>query len=171
MSGAPALWTKHRPVAYAIAALYFWPGADRDDVKQEALIGLWIAARDWRPDAGRTFRSFAELVIKRRLATCVKLAKRSKHAPLNDSIRVLVDEDGVSDQAVDQLPHLHQVADVAEDRERLAAVLRAIDTDLSPLERRCIIGVASGLSYAEIGPQKRVENALDKARRKLRAAA
>lgn len=171
MTGAPALWTKHRAFAYSIADGFYWPGADRDDVKQEALIALWVASRDWSPDGGLNFRNFAALVIREQLKDCLKAAKRLKHGPLNNSIRLLRDEDGILDQAVDQLPHLHQVVDVAEDRARLAAVLHAIDNDLTDLERRAIVGIAAGYSYAELGDPKRMDNLAYKARRKLRAAA
>ncbi len=167
----PALWLKHRGLALAIADGYTLPGSDRDDVRQEALIALWVAATDWRPDGGASFPTFARMVVRRRLDTCLKLATRRKHEPLNRAVTVALDPDGEPAAIVDLLPHLHQVTDRVEGREQLAAVIRCIRDDLSAVERRAVVGIASGLSYVEIGPWKAVDNALARARRKLRAAA
>lgn len=168
---AGSLWTKYRPLALRIAGGYYLPGAERQDVEQEALIGLWVASCEWKPDGGASFTSFARLVITRRLDTCVRLAHRDKHQVLNGSVREFVTDDGFSVDAAEALPCLHQVTDRVEDREQLRAVLRAIEHDLSDLERHCVIGIAQGLSYAEIGLPSQVDNALMRARRKLRAAA
>jgi len=154
----PALWTKHRRIASAIAATYFIPGADRQDVEQEALIALWEACRSYDPDRG-PFQPYAATVIRRRLVDAVKSATRHKALVLTTSAR---DRD---------LPHLHQVTDRCETNEEIRQVLEAI-TRLTAWERHCVIGTASGLTYAEIGgPAKRVDNTLHRARRKLRAAA
>lgn len=87
MTAAPSLWTKHRPLAHKIATGYGIPGADRDDVHQEALIGLWIASRNWDEGKGRNFPSFARLVITARLNTILRQALQTKHAYLTDAAR------------------------------------------------------------------------------------
>ena len=154
----PALWTKHRHIATAIASRYYIPGADRQDVEQEALIALWEACRTYDPDRG-PFQPFANTVIRRRLTDAIKAANRQKALALTTSAR---------DR---ELPHLHQVADRCETAEEIRRVLEAV-TRLSAWERHCVIGTATGLSYAEIGGNpKRVDNTLYRARRKLRAAA
>lgn len=166
----PALWLEHRPLARSIARDYFLPGAEPQDVEQEALIGLWEASRDF--NGYGTFKQFAAMVIRRRLQTCVKHANREKHKPLTGAARNSWAEDGEPRPILDTLPHLHQVADLAEDHEQIRAVLASIARDLTPIERQAVIGIASGLSYAEIGlPFKQIDNALARARRKLRAAA
>lgn len=75
--GTPALWTKHRGIAHAIAAGYRIPGADHQDVVQEALIALWEACRCHDPAKG-PFPPFARLVINRRLCNAVKIAGRKR---------------------------------------------------------------------------------------------
>lgn len=164
-SSPPALWTKNRGLALAIAHEFFWPGAEGQDVEQEAMIGLWIAARGYQEGQGTKFRTFAALIIRRRLSTCVKTARREKHSPLNLALRTWE-----GSEILDQLPSLHQVADIAEDRERLRIVIAAIGR-LSEFERHCVIGIGAGMSYGEIGDTKRVDNALTRARKKLREAA
>ncbi len=155
----PALWTKHRPLARAIASDFYLPGSERQDVEQEALIGLWEAART-HDDALSPFKVWASIVIRRRLTSCLRAATRHKQLSLTQSVR---DYD---------TPYLHQVSDRVDDREQLRAVLHAIDNDLTEFQRHCVIGVATGLSYPEIdGNIKRVDNALMRARAKLREAA
>lgn len=158
MVSAPALWTKHRNVARAIAKDYFLPGSEGQDVEQEALIALWEAVRAYQPDRG-PFRPFAEIVIRRHLNDQVRGATRGKALVLTTSARDL------------DLPHLHQVTDQCETREEIRRTLANVAA-LGAWERHCVIGVASGLSYAEIGGDaKRIDNTLFRARRKLRAAA
>lgn len=172
----------HAPLARAIASEFYLPGADRDDVVQEAMIALWIAAREYRPERGMSFRSFAAFVIRRRLVTALMTANAHKHRHLSEALSA-IERDGeivdllefVADEAADP-------ARIVEDREEALRLLRIVRDELSPTERHAVIAVANGLSYLEIGEAdgasatfrsdgrrryKRVENALQRARRKL----
>jgi RNA polymerase sigma factor (sigma-70 family) len=73
----PALWTKHRPIALAIASEWRIPHLDPDDVRQEALIALWEAAR-CHDKAKGPFPTFARLVVKRRMRDLLQAATRQK---------------------------------------------------------------------------------------------
>lgn len=162
------LWTKHRRLARLIASEYFIPGSETEDVEQEAEIALWIAARTYKPgEAG--FTTFATLVVKRHLFSCIKASKRKKQIPLTESVRTLSNNEGDVDSIVEMLPCLHQVADVVEENEYLAALVEEIGK-LDEFERHCVLSIASGKSYAEIGPSKMVDNTLFRARGKLRKA-
>jgi len=154
------LWTKNRSLARKVAGAYFIPGSSREDVIQEAQIALWEAAQDFDPEKGCSFRTFANLVIERQLLDCVKAAGRIKNRFLTEALR---------DEDIASLPHLHQVTDRCEERDDLRRLVGAIN-DLSPWERECVIGIASGRSYLEIGSRKQVDNGLLRARRKLRKA-
>ena len=77
MSGVPALWTKHRPIALGISTEWRIPGLDADDVRQEALIALWEAARCHDREKG-PFPAFARLVIGRRMRDLLQAATRQK---------------------------------------------------------------------------------------------
>lgn len=158
------LWSKHRGLARRIAAEYTFPGADRDDVEQEALIGLWEAARDYEPSRG-SFPTYAGIVINCRLIDCLKAARASKRQLLTEAVRA-ADED----EAVAVLPHLHQVSDRAEERDDVRRLLVAIHA-LPDRQRYLILGVASGLSYMQMGGNlKQNDNLLYKARCTLRQA-
>ena len=164
-----------RPFAYAIARNYFVAGGDRDDVKQEAMIALLDALRRFDPDRGASFKSFAALVIARRLKTAVRMALAGKHAPLNQSVRGAY---VVDDQAVDVVElvpdRAGDVADVVDRRLELAA-LGGVVRELSRIERTAITGFANGRTYAAIAgdlglTEKAVDNAIQRARRKARVA-
>ena len=65
---------------------YFIFGADKEDVIQEGMVGLYKAIRDYNPDKEASFISFAELCINRQIISAIKAASRQKHIPLNTSI-------------------------------------------------------------------------------------
>lgn len=153
MSQAPSLFARHRAIALGIAKDYYLPGGDRDDVRQEALIALWIACRDHDPKKG-PFPSFARMVVRRRLDSCVKQARRPKQLVLTDAARD--DWDG---------PTLPDACTVAIDRERLRSVAAAVCT-LTQLERQSLRRLLNG----EPQRDKQDENTRWRLRRKLRAA-
>jgi hypothetical protein len=96
------------------------------------------------------------------------MANRQKHAPLNQSLRKIVCPSGEVRDIEEAVPHLHQVVNMAEGKANLALIIEAIDTELSEFERSCVIGVAIGMDYLDMGPAKKVDNALFRARRKLK---
>ena len=92
------LLERYRRFARAKARSYFLVGADSDDVEQEALIGLYKAARDFRPEHQSSFRAFAELCITRQIITAVKTATRNKHTPLNGYVSFSATPAGARDR-------------------------------------------------------------------------
>jgi RNA polymerase sporulation-specific sigma factor len=162
----PSLWTKHRWLARHHADQYTLPGAERQDVRQEADIALWIACRSFDPDRGAAFKTFASLVITRRLATLVKAALAAKHQPLNDSLRVATNLDDETDRLVELLPGPHDTERVVVMRDTLTRLTIAV-SQLTPLERAAVAHAANGERYAD---DKSVDNALTRSRAKLRKA-
>jgi RNA polymerase sigma factor (sigma-70 family) len=161
VSQAPGLYTKHQPLADLIASGYYLPGADRDDVRQEARIALWEAARTWDRARGASFRTFARLIISRRLASAVRAANGGTARALTDASR---------DTQLELLPG-GTVADEVEARERFRGVVAAVAA-LPEQERVCLVHVASGGAYRELSiPVKRVDNLVQQARGRLRGAA
>ena len=77
------LLNKYKNFVRIKAKSYFLIGADREDIIQEGMIGLYKAVRDFRPDKETSFRSFAELCVTRQIITAIKTATRFKHSPLN----------------------------------------------------------------------------------------
>ena len=82
------LLARHQGLVMSVAARYYVPGGDGDDVRQQAMIGFWKAVRDYRPAAGTSFTTFAHTCMKRQVITAVKAANRYKHGVLNDADRL-----------------------------------------------------------------------------------
>ena len=61
-------------------------GADREDLIQEGMIGLFKAVRDYDTGRDASFYTFADLCVSRQMYTAVQTAGRQKHAPLNTYI-------------------------------------------------------------------------------------
>ena len=80
------LISKYRLFVKAKARSYFLVGADREDIIQEGMIGLYKAIRDFKEDKLASFRAFAELCITRQIITAIKTATRQKHIPLNSYV-------------------------------------------------------------------------------------
>ena len=90
------LMLKYKNFVRAKARSYFLVGADREDIIQEGMIGLFKAIRDFRPDKLSSFKVFAELCIQRQIITAIKTATRQKHIPLNSYVSLnkpIYDED------------------------------------------------------------------------------
>ena len=187
---AAELVRRYEPAAFGIERDFFLGGADRDDVIQEALIGLFKAIRDFDPAAGTRFTTFAGVCMRRNVITAIKAANRLKHQPLSAAVRTAHgdDEDGFEFDAIDLLeaPHADAV-DLLDGRRRAHLILRVVADDLSAVERVAIVGRANGLTYSEIyalielidwtaplAPSawswKTVDNALQRARRKIAQA-
>jgi RNA polymerase sigma factor (sigma-70 family) len=150
---APALYTKHLPIAYAQARLFYLPGGDREDVLQEARIGLWMACRLHDPAKG-AFAPFARTVVRRHLTDRVRTATRDKQRLLTEAIRD-VDVPSWDDTTVSSC--------IA--RERLALLVAVVRT-LSPSERDTLRRILDGDHL----DGKSDDNARYRLRTKLRAA-
>ena len=173
-----ALIDRYRRFARSKARGYFLVGADADDVEQEALIGVYKAARDFRPDQDCTFRAFADLCITRQIITAIKSATRQKHQALNQYVSISADRPSGDqpERPVDELIHLHRHhADPAERlvaSERFGAMRQRLGEVLSTLEVEVLARYVEGRSYQEIADElgrhaKAVDNALQRIKRKL----
>jgi RNA polymerase sporulation-specific sigma factor len=173
------LLERYRRFARAKARGYFLVGADSDDIEQEGMIGLYKAARDFRPERQASFRAFAELCITRQVITAIKTATRQKHQPLNQyvSISGVRGSDDPGERTVENLLNDHHVADPAEEvvsNERMDDMRRSMAEMLSGLEVDVLRLYVEGKSYQEIGDHlgrhvKSIDNALQRIKRKLDA--
>jgi RNA polymerase sporulation-specific sigma factor len=173
-----AVMTRYRRFARAKARSYFLVGADSDDVEQEALIGLYKAARDFRPEHQSSFRAFAELCITRQIITAIKTATRQKHQALNQyvSISGVRSGDDAGERGVEDLIQLHRHGSDPADRviadDRYSAMRQRLSEVLSGFEIQVLHLYAEGRSYQEISDQlgrhvKSIDNALQRIKRKL----
>lgn len=171
-----ALLDRYRRLARAKARTYFLQGGDNEDVVQEGMIGLYKAARDFRPDRQSSFRSFAELCITRQVLSAVKAASRQKHRALNGYTSLssgLSDEhDGDRADAVLEGNHGGDPADELVAREGAEGLRQAVHDVLSRLEVDVLRLYVEGRSYSEIGSElgrhtKSIDNALQRIKRKI----
>jgi RNA polymerase sporulation-specific sigma factor len=172
-----ALLTKYRGFARAKARSYFLVGADREDIIQEGMIGLYKAVRDFNPDMQSSFRAFAELCVTRQIITAIKTATRQKHGPLNNYVsfsRPVAAEDEGERCLGDVLPNgaYCDPADLVVSAERIRALQRHVDAALSDLEAEVLGLYVEGKSYQEIADLlkrhvKSIDNALQRIKRKL----
>ena len=173
------LLDRYRVLARTKARSYFLVGSDRDDVVQEGMIGLYKAIRDFDPDKGASFRTFAELCVTRQIVTAVKGATRMKHGPLSGSLSLDTPVGGDGDDAFslgDLLPACSSTdpAAVAVSAEELRALQRHFDEVLSDLEQQVLRHHVEGKSYEQIAAMlqrhvKSVDNALQRIKKKLQA--
>ncbi len=168
---------RYRALIRCKARSYYLAGADRDDIIQEGMIGLFKAIRDYDASRQASFHSFAELCVTRQMITAVKSSTRRKHTPLNGYISLsrpaTADEEG--ERLLSDIIAAREVCDPAE------IVIKAWETDfirngvvdsLSPFEHEVLRLYTAGKSYQEIAERlgrhtKAVDNALQRVKRKM----
>ena len=155
---------------------YFLAGGDREDLTQEGMFGLLSAIRTYDPDADTTFKTYAELCIKRRILSAVKNAARKKHTPLNEGVpfeQVLSEESQAhtaNSESFRRIPEEQVLA-----RESESEFLTVYGRQLTKLEREVLQYYLEGYSCREIALRlsrsvKSVDNAVQRVRRKLASA-
>ena len=170
------LINKYRNFVRAKARSYFLIGADREDIIQEGMIGLYKAIRDFRNDKLSSFRAFAELCVTRQIITAIKTATRQKHIPLNSYVSLnkpIYDED--SERTLLDVLSGACIADPEElviSREEFIDIEAKMEEILSDLEWRVLMSYLDGKSYQEISSDlhrrvKSIDNALQRVKRKL----
>ena len=173
------LLNRYRHYARAKARTYFLAGADKEDIVQEGMIGLYKAIRDFKADQNTAFRAFAELCMTRQIITAIKTATRQKHQPLNSyvSLNKPASEDDGDDRSVGDALATREVSDPAElviSAEEIESLRSSVGRVLSPLETEVLQLYMEGKSYQEIGDMigrhvKSIDNALQRIKRKLEA--
>ena len=170
------LVNKYKNFVRARARSYFLIGADKEDIIQEGMIGLFKAIRDYKEDKQSSFRAFAELCITRQIITAVKTATRQKHIPLNSYVslnRPIYDEE--SDRTLLDVITGSRITDPEEliiSREEFDDIEDKMGEILSPLEWQVLMAYLDGKTYQEISALlhrhvKSIDNALQRVKRKL----
>ena len=170
------LFGKYIPYVRTKSLSYFIAGADRDDIIQEGMIGLFKAVRDFSSERCVSFRTFADVCVTRQIITAVKKASRQKHAPLNFYVSLNKSVSGRDDDstlvdifgpAKDSNPE--EIMIKKEDAVVLGSEMKRI---LSQFELRVLSLYLQGISYVEIGEligktPKSVDNALERIKKKF----
>ena len=176
-SATEYIFDKYKNFVKAVVRMYFLVGADRDDVVQEGMIGLFKAIRDFDETKQTSFKSFAEMCVKRQVLTAIKNATRQKHIPLNSYISLSkssYDDENSEGTLLDTLTD-KESADPEElfiGKENIEILGEKIDENLSKLEKEVLSMYLKGISYQEIAkimnrPPKSIDNALQRVKKKL----
>lgn len=167
---------KYKNFVRAKAKSYFLIGADREDIVQEGMIGLYKAIRDFKGDKLSSFKAFAELCITRQMITAVKTATRQKHIPLNSYVSLdkpIYDEE--SDRTLLDVICGTRTTNPEElliNQEEYDDIELKMSEILSDLERQVLMLYLDGRSYQEISVDlkrhvKSIDNALQRVKRKV----
>ena len=150
---------------------YFLAGGDSEDLLQEGMIGLLSAIREYDPDGGSSFHSFAELCIRRRVISAARSASRQKHAPLNDGLSLEQLQSGESQYAFGRVC-VPSAEDLVLDRTWADDFIAANSRFLSEFETLILTDYLGGYSYTEMAQragrsEKSIDNAIQRIRKKL----
>ncbi|OZM55886.1 RNA polymerase factor sigma-70 [Lottiidibacillus patelloidae] len=170
------LINKYKNFVRAKARSYFLIGADREDIVQEGMIGLYKAIRDFKGDKLSSFKAFAELCITRQIITAIKTATRQKHIPLNSYVSLdkpIYDEE--SERTLLDIISGSKVMDPEDlviNQEEFDDIEVKMGELLSDLERKVLMLYLDGRTYQEISVDlnrhvKSIDNALQRVKRKL----
>ncbi len=170
------LINKYKNFVRAKAKTYFLVGADKEDIVQEGMIGLFKAIRDFKDEKMVSFKSFAEICVTRQIITAIKTATRQKHMPLNSyiSLNKPVYEDDGERTLMETINH-----DTISDpemlfigKEELLRIEGKINEVLSSFELEVLYLYLQGKSYHEIAGElnkevKSIDNALQRIKKKI----
>ncbi|MBE5826116.1 MAG: RNA polymerase sporulation sigma factor SigH [Butyrivibrio sp.] len=173
------IMNKYKGLVRKKAASMFILGADRDDLIQEGMIGLFKAVRDYDSGRDASFSTFADLCISRQMYSAIKALARKKHAPLNSYISIYASREGKetgSEAPLEEMlesdpgliPEQHVI-----DQENLQDLEEGIERELSDLERQVLDLYITGMSVKNISAvlgrdEKSTDNAMQRIRNKLR---
>lgn len=168
------LFSRYKKIVKQISRSYFITNGDDEDLLQEAMIGLHSAIMSYDKSQG-SFHSFANLCIKRRLLSAVKLSNSHKNKMFNNSIS-LNEEGGINNsdgECIFIVPSTDPSPDEnLKQKEDYKKLQNYINENLSKYEKKVLNLYLAGLSYSEIAfslktTSKSVENALSRLRLKI----
>lgn len=170
------LLSKYKELVYMKSSKYFIIGAERDDIFQEGMIGLYKAIQSFKVDKHNSFKTFANMCIERQLITAIKTSNRQKHMPLNSYLSLNTssyEEDDNEKTLLDVLNNkmAEDPLDTLTKKEYYSNVESAIDNSLSDFEKQVLKKFIKGDSYMKIAedlesPVKSVDNAIQRIRKK-----
>lgn len=172
------LLNKYRELVNIKVSKYYIVGAEKDDIVQEGLIGLFKAIKSYKSDMQNSFKSFANMCIERQLITAIKTSNRQKHIPLNSYLSLNTsaynEEEGECDTDLIDIFDSNLVEDPLDTitkKEYYQNLEDAIDKSLSDFEKKVLNKYINGKSYVQIAtdldtPVKSIDNAIQRIRKK-----
>lgn len=158
------LLEKYKPFVKSKSRALFLAGADKEDLIQEGMIGLFKAIRDFKPENGAPFAAFAKLCVERQLYTAIEAAARMKNAPLNGYISLSEESEKLMDRGIE---------DAVIEKASYQQIYSDVQMHLSQMERKVLELFLEGKEYTEIAeimgkPDKSIDNALQRIKSKIR---
>ena len=167
---------KYQEVVNMKVSRYFIIGAEKEDIIQEGVIGLYTAIKSFDPEKQNSFKSFANLCIERQLITAIKSSNRQKHMPLNSYLSLNMsaydnEDDDTSIYDIFDANIIEDPLDTITKKEYYKSVEDIIDKSLSIFEKNVLNELVNGSSYTAIAqkldsPVKSVDNAIQRIRKK-----
>lgn len=172
------LMDKYKNLVRSKASTMFILGADREDLIQEGMIGLFKAVRDYDSGRDASFYTFAELCISRQMYTALQASGRKKHSPLNTYVSIYQGHDEEEGTELIEALENHRERNPEEiliDKENVADIEKIIENDLSSFEKQVLELSMTGMGYVEIAKLlgkdvKSTDNALSRVKTKIRKA-
>ena len=166
---------KYKELVTMKVSRYFIVGAEKEDIFQEGMIGLYKAIKDFNKEKQNSFKSFANLCIERQLITAVKTSNRQKHTPLNSyvSLNTSAYDEG-DDTTIMEILDANTIEDPLDTivkKEYYKWVEEKMNETLSDFEKQVLHRYAQGESYTTISekldaPIKSIDNAIQRIRKK-----
>lgn len=169
------LMGRYNDVVNMKANKFFMVGAEKDDIIQEGMIGLYKAIKSFDKQKQNSFKTFANMCIERQLITAVKNSNRQKHIPLNSSISLnsaaYEDNEDMDKMDILDVKVLNDPSDIVADREYFESMESKIKENLSDFELQVLHEYEKGMSYADIAKKlnakvKSVDTAIQRIRKK-----
>ena len=169
---------RYRDIVNAKVSKYYIAGAEKDDIIQEGLIGLFKAIKNFDETKQKSFKSFANLCVERQIITAIKGSNRQKHIPLNSYVSLT--DNSYENSEGDEESQLLDVISSNETEDPLETVTKneyydnvktTINKSLSNFEKEVLNRYIEGESYIQIAkslnsPVKSIDNAIQRIRRK-----
>lgn len=161
---------KYKNLVRSKAQSMYILGADREDLIQEGMIGLFKAVQSYQPDKDASFRTFAGMCIDRQLYSAIQNSNRQKHMPLNSYIS-LSEEPEETDEL--EGSWWENPENIIIDQESTRSLEQEIHRALSSMENRVLEYYLKGYGYIQIAKimgktPKSIDNALQRIRGKIR---
>ena len=169
------LMEKYKELVNMKVSKYYIVGAEKEDIFQEGMIGLYKAIKSYSEDKNTSFKSFANMCIERQLITAIKTSNRQKHMPLNSYLSLNTsaydDEDNTELLDVFNNNAVEDPLDTITKKEYYKTVENVIDKSLSNFEKQVLARFMKGESYIDIAnkldaPVKSIDNAIQRIRKK-----
>ncbi len=169
------LMNKYNDLVNMKASKFFMAGAEREDVIQEGLIGLYKATKSFNAEKQNSFKTFANLCIERQLITALKTSNRQKNIPLNSAFSLnsaaYEENDDVPVIEVLETKTIEDPAEMLTKKEYYYSIENKINESLSDFEKQVLHQYKQGKSYASIAQKlntkvKSVDTAIQRIRKK-----